>query len=204
MTRTRRISADAGAASEPAGQFAFGRQPSVRRQMIDHVGQILAEALEQFVARQAALRRTAIDLVGAERVGEIAGRNLLVGPLLTQELAASPWPFCWNCLSRSPSPPLITLPAAPPASRPPSPPLSTSPRPPPAAGQPAVTLPGSLARSLRRRRARLAAAEMLDGLPGQQCQDRHGHRRHSAAAIRLRARGARAARAVLHAVEYVE
>src|SRR5258708_21319612 len=34
-------------ASDPARQFGFARQPPVRRQMIDHVGQILAEALEQ-------------------------------------------------------------------------------------------------------------------------------------------------------------
>src|SRR5262245_2697754 len=47
--------------------------------MIDDVGQILAEALQQFIARQAALRRERLDLVGAERVGEIAGRDLLVG-----------------------------------------------------------------------------------------------------------------------------
>src|ERR1700730_17743986 len=34
--------------SDPAGQFAFGRQPSVRRQMVDHTRQMLAEAGEQF------------------------------------------------------------------------------------------------------------------------------------------------------------
>src|SRR5436309_572392 len=38
-------------ASNPARQFAFARQPPIRRQMIDHVGEILAKALEQFVAR---------------------------------------------------------------------------------------------------------------------------------------------------------
>ena len=32
----------------------------------------------------------------------------------------SPWPFCWNCLSRSFKPPLNTLPPALPASRPPT------------------------------------------------------------------------------------
>ena len=56
--------------------------------------------------------------------------TLIFGPGLTHELAVSPWPFCWNCLSRSPSPPLITLPAAPPASRPPNPPGMRPPRPP--------------------------------------------------------------------------
>src|SRR6187551_1266502 len=44
-------------ASNPARQFVLVRQPSVRRQMIDDVGQILAEALQQIVARKAALRR---------------------------------------------------------------------------------------------------------------------------------------------------
>src|SRR6202035_4671034 len=63
----------------------------------------------------------------ARSLGEI----VLFGPLPTHELTVSPWPFCCNCLSRSPSPPEITLPAAPPASRPPNPPFSTSPRPPP-------------------------------------------------------------------------
>src|ERR1700685_1939138 len=63
----------------------------------------------------------------ARSLGEI----VLFGPLPTHVLAVSPWPFCCNCLSRSPSPPEITLPAAPPASRPPSGPFSTSPRPPP-------------------------------------------------------------------------
>src|SRR3954468_11449103 len=56
----------------------LGRQPSVRRQMIDHLRKILAEAGEQLVARQAALGGQALDLVGAERVGEIAGRDRLV------------------------------------------------------------------------------------------------------------------------------
>ena len=60
-------------------QFVLVRQPPVRRQMVDHVGQILAEALQQFVARQSALRRQMLDLVGAERVGEVARRDLLVG-----------------------------------------------------------------------------------------------------------------------------
>src|SRR5450631_27428 len=66
------------AASDPARQFAFGRHPSVRRQMIDDVGQVLAEATQQFVARQPALRRQIVDLIGAERLGEIAGRNRFV------------------------------------------------------------------------------------------------------------------------------
>src|SRR5438045_9679489 len=46
--------------------------------MIDPLRQILAEAVEQFVARQSALRGQRVDLVGAERVGEIARCNRLV------------------------------------------------------------------------------------------------------------------------------
>src|ERR1700736_2727701 len=46
--------------------------------MVDDVGQMLAEAGEQFVARQAGLRGQRIDLIGAQGVGEIALRNRLV------------------------------------------------------------------------------------------------------------------------------
>ncbi len=46
--------------------------------MIDRVGQILAQAFEQVIARQSALRRQRVDLVGAERIGKIAGRDLFV------------------------------------------------------------------------------------------------------------------------------
>src|SRR5664279_5799095 len=64
---------------DPSRQFVFGRQPSVRRQMVDDIGQILAETVEQVVARQPALRGERVDLVGAERIGEIAGGNRFVG-----------------------------------------------------------------------------------------------------------------------------
>src|SRR6478609_7002418 len=47
--------------------------------MIDDVGQELAEALQQLVARQAALGGERLDLVGTEGAAEIAGRDLLVG-----------------------------------------------------------------------------------------------------------------------------
>src|SRR3954451_21770747 len=56
----------------------LGRQPSVRRQMIDHLRKILAEAQEELVTRQAALGGEALDLVGAERIGEIAWCDRLV------------------------------------------------------------------------------------------------------------------------------
>src|SRR5437879_13492890 len=49
--------------------------------MVDDIGQELAEAFQQFVAGQAALGGERLDLVCAERVGEIAGRDLLVGTI---------------------------------------------------------------------------------------------------------------------------
>src|SRR3954453_4925599 len=42
--------------SKPVGNFVFVRKPAIRRQVIDGLGQILAEALKQFVARHPALR----------------------------------------------------------------------------------------------------------------------------------------------------
>src|SRR6185437_14067144 len=47
------------------------------------------------------------------------------------------WPLCCNCFRISPSPPLITLPAAPPASSPPRLPFRMSPSPPPLVAPPA-------------------------------------------------------------------
>src|ERR1700722_6475818 len=55
----------------------------------------------------------------------------------------------------------------------------------------------------RRRGARLAGGQMFEGLEGEQSEDGHRHRRHAAAAAWCAWR-AGAARAVLHAVEYVE
>src|ERR1700679_4253968 len=54
-----------------------------------------------------------------------------------------------------------------------------------------------------RRGARLACGQMFHRLEGEQSKDRHGERRHAAAAARCAWR-AGAARAILHAVEYVE
>ncbi len=88
---------------------SLGRQPSVRRQMVDHLRQILAETGEQFVARQPALGGQALDLVGAERAwrGRRA-RSPCSRPCRPREFAVSPWPPCCNWLRRSPSPPLST------------------------------------------------------------------------------------------------
>ena len=131
----------------------------------------------------------------------------LFGPEPTQELAASPWPFCWNCFSTSFRPPLSTEPAAPPASTLPSaPPGSSATK--PALEQTAEAAGAALKQSAeeaarptraaeqaaqhaaepcRRRLApvpgldlRLAAAQRVDALVGKQRQDRHGDRRHAA------------------------
>src|SRR5258708_11246003 len=64
--------------SDAAGHFVVVRQPSIRRQVVDHLRQILAEAVEQVVARHAALRCELVDLIGAQGAVEIAGRDRLV------------------------------------------------------------------------------------------------------------------------------
>jgi hypothetical protein len=51
--------------SDAAGHFVVVRQPPIRRQVVDHLRQILAEAVEQVVARHAALRGELVDLIGA-------------------------------------------------------------------------------------------------------------------------------------------
>src|SRR2546430_12191908 len=57
----RRARRGVRAASDPARQFVLVRQPSVRRQMVDDIGQELAEAFQQFVAGQAALGGERLD-----------------------------------------------------------------------------------------------------------------------------------------------
>ena len=67
-------------ASDPVRQFAVGRHPPVGRQMVDHAGQILAQPIQQFLARQAGLMRHRVDLIDAHGLTEIAGRDLCSGP----------------------------------------------------------------------------------------------------------------------------
>src|SRR5262245_55845778 len=66
-------------ASKQALSLLVGRQPPVRRQLIDHLRQILTEAAKQFVARHPCLLDEGVDLVRAERAAQIVGRYLLVG-----------------------------------------------------------------------------------------------------------------------------
>src|ERR1019366_238872 len=49
--------------------------------MVDHIGQMLAEPRQQFVTRQAGLRRQRVDLIDAQGARKIFWRNLLVRPL---------------------------------------------------------------------------------------------------------------------------
>src|SRR3569833_2104515 len=58
--------------------FVGVRQPSIRSQMIDHLRQILAEAVFQLIARHAAVRGELVELIGAKRVGEVPLRDRLV------------------------------------------------------------------------------------------------------------------------------
>src|SRR2546421_9513802 len=172
--------------------------------MIDHLRQILAEAIEQLVARQSALRGQRIDLVGAERVGEIArcDRLVLAGPdprigfvalaALLQLLEHVAEPAADHAAGRTAREQAAkrTLQYV----------AKTTAK---------TTTETAAARSAAGRRGRrlwrraaLARGHMFDGLPGEHAEERHRHRRHSPAGLRARVRGA--ARALLHAVQYVE
>src|SRR5512132_4630327 len=99
----------------------------------------------------------------------------LFGPVPIHECATSPWPLCWNCLSRPPRPPLSTVPAAAPPRTPPSVPRSRSPSPPPLLpppGRPALTSPGRPAGWLG---AESGAAHVLHRVDREQSQQRLGH-----------------------------
>src|SRR5260370_22838782 len=167
--------------------------------MIDHIRQMPAEAREQFVARQAALRRNGIDLIGAQGAGKVVRRNLLVRSRTHPRIGDLALAILLEL------PEQIAEPAADHASRGAACEQAAQ----SALEQIAKTSTHSaaghaIARRWRRcrRYAGLAATEMFDRLPGEQCQHRHGDRRHAAA--RWRARIARAARALLHPVEYIE
>src|SRR5580704_11119653 len=196
--------------SEPVRQFVFRRQPAVRRQMVDHLGQMLAEAIQQVLARQAALRHQAVDLVGAKRVGEIARRDLLVRAwahprigrlavaVLLEMLEQVAQSAADNAACRA-----TGKHAAEAALENGAKTAKTSTK--AAAAKTATTkaAANSARRGCRRRcsgRSR-AAADVFDSLVGKQRQDRHGHRRHAAAGLCARSGGT--ARTVLHSVQYI-
>ena len=70
---------DAVPASRRRGSFRrrVGRRPC-GRELIDDLGQLLAEARQQFLARQAGLRRQEVDLLGRQHLAEVGRRDRLV------------------------------------------------------------------------------------------------------------------------------
>ena len=153
---------------------------SIRRQMVDHFRQMLAQARQQLVAGQAGLRHQAVDLVGAKRVGEIVRRDLLVRAgahpgtggfamavllKLFQEVAKAAADHAASRRQRASRRDYLsgcrqdrrhwTA--------------KHAPRPPPVEGA------GAGAGSA----GRVVGGQMLDRFPRQQTQDRHGHRRHA-------------------------
>src|SRR5271154_823998 len=172
--------------------------------MVDGLRQVLAQTVQQILTRQAALRHQTLDLICAKRAGEIARRDLLVRSRahprigsfamtalleLLEQVAQSAAKDAARCASgeHAAQPTFENVAKASKTS------TKTS------------TAHAATAGGWRRRRRtgrRRAATDVLDGLVGQQREDRHGHRRHSAAGLRARCRGA--ARAILHSVQYVE
>src|SRR5580704_15935259 len=174
---------------------------------------MLAETVEQFVARQAALRHQTADLVGAERTGEIAGCDLLVGAGAHPRIGGVAMAALLELLEQVAEPAADHAAGSAAREQAAQPTLEEVAK--TAAVATAKTSTGKTSTTSasshsaasgrgggRRRGVALAATDMLDRLVGQQGQDRHGHGRHSAAGLRGRTAGP--ARAVLHAVEYVE
>ncbi len=168
-------------------------------------GQMLTEAREQFITRQSRLRRQRVDLIGAQGAGQIARRNLLVRSgahpriggvamaallKLVQEVAEAAADHTARCAACEQAAEAALEQIAEPAA---------------AKCTAESTGQAGIHRRWRGRRiaAGLTAAVMLDRLVCKQGQDRHGHRRHAALGIGV-AWSTRTARAVLHAVEYVE
>src|SRR5262245_38498255 len=62
----------------PAAGFLVGWEPAVGRKLVDQLRQVLAQAIEQLIARKSGLLGERADGVGAERRGEIVGCDLFV------------------------------------------------------------------------------------------------------------------------------
>src|SRR5437867_8258646 len=56
----------------------LGRQPAVRRELVDQLRQILTKTGEQIVALHAGLLTQRVERIATERFLQIVGRNLLV------------------------------------------------------------------------------------------------------------------------------
>src|SRR5262245_35055375 len=65
-------------ASHPARRLFRSWQAAVRRELVDHLGQLLPQAGRHLVTRQAKAGCQHIDDVNSDRAGEIIGRDILV------------------------------------------------------------------------------------------------------------------------------
>src|SRR4051794_35244669 len=148
--------------------------------MIDHLRQILAETREQLVTRQAALGGQALDLVGAERIGEIAWCDRLVLALADPGIGSVAMTALLELVEE------IAEPAAEHgagrAAREQAAKAALQ-QVTEAAASARIHRRGEMRRCRRRlrRAAGLVAAQMLECLPGEQAKEGHGHGRHAAA-----------------------
>src|SRR4249919_2502365 len=76
--RSRFGGTNPSAASRPLRQFLRARHAAVRRQLVDRTGQFAAQSRQQFVARQTGVLRQRIDVIGADRLRQVAFGNVLV------------------------------------------------------------------------------------------------------------------------------
>src|SRR5580692_2969493 len=188
--------------------------------MVDHLGQMLAEAIQQVLARQAALRHQAVDLVGAKRVGEVARCDLLIRArahpriggfavavlleLLEQVAQSAADNAACRASGEHAAEATLEDVAKTAETSTKTSTAKTSTKASAAKTSTTKAAANSARRGCRRRcsgRSR-AAADVFDSLVGKQRQDRHGHRRHAAAGLCARSGGT--ARTVLHSVQYIE
>lgn len=66
-------------ASHHAGRFLFGRYPAVGRELIDEARELMPQRLEQLVLSHAGPLAQRLERIAPERIGQVVGRNLLVG-----------------------------------------------------------------------------------------------------------------------------
>src|SRR5436190_12978200 len=76
--RSRFGGTNPSAASRPLRQLLRARHATVRRQLVDRAGQFAAQSRQQFVARQTGVLRQRIDVIGADRLRQVAFGNVLV------------------------------------------------------------------------------------------------------------------------------
>ena len=59
----------------------LGGKPPLRREMIDHVRQMLAQSIDQFCLRHSSLLRQHLNLIFAQHLRQNVWRNLFIRPL---------------------------------------------------------------------------------------------------------------------------